>query len=232
MIIRLITVIGITITGAFSAFSQTYSDDLADVEKPNNPLTPIGNIGELERIIDLRGFVPLSFYSKKKTAKENLLTKRDSNQWFKIPTRQGVQWIYYGFDDNTHTTQATPIVAEDALAGDDRTWALFAYEIAAKQGESLYKVLGDGKGFEGTEPISVLFTKLSAIVVVNLRYTDWDSEGTGQFLVALEFSRSLHNYKTFYLLYTDGHIRKSTRELFKATAPLVDKALGVIFPSK
>jgi len=231
MFIRLIIAIGLTIISTVSALSQTYYDDLTDIADFNKPPSPIGNIGELQRIIDLRGFVPLSLFSKKKTTGLNGFINWDCNLWFKIPTRVGIQCIYYGADDIVNTTTNTPIVTENSQIGDDHMWVLFAYEIASKQGDSLYKVFGTGKGFEGGEPIAVLFTNLTTIIVVNLRYSDWESNGTGQYLVALEFSRSLHLYKTCYLLHSTESFSKSTKEIFSKSAPLINKALGLIFYS-
>ena len=88
------------------ASASNYSDDLHDIEPGafgfrfnvgigiSEP-TPIGDLGPIEAVVDLRGFVPMSFRAKSGRFKGSKGTWTEL-RWFKIPTRRALLFLYYG----------------------------------------------------------------------------------------------------------------------------------------
>jgi len=227
-----------------SGQSQTYSSDLNDIARYDNSvgaITPIGDIGFLDKIIDLRGFIPFAFVSKAESKAgmqlKYLYTFRDNCRVFKIPTKLGVMMIYYGIDEDYFRTLSTAkplddvkLLEENQLSGDDLKWANFAYALTKSSGENLFKAAGGGRyGFDSAEPIAILLTAQSSIIIINFKYSFMERYGTGQILCGYEFSRTLKEYKTFYLLHTTIAISKSTISAFNASLPFVMKILPLFF---
>lgn len=215
-------------------FGQTYSANLDDIKQPGNKITPIGDLGNLEQIIDLRGFIPLSLVSKTKSDYQeksifNFFT--DRFQWYQIPTPSGVSLLYYGDSDDATLKKLakTKLIDEKGLAGDNQQWAKFAYELSRSSGSALFKVAGGSRGLDSSEPVAILFTARTAIILMNFKYTDVDRKGTGQIICAFEFSRALKEYKTFYDLYSTTAFSRSTKEAFDTSAPYVTKFLQLYF---
>src|ERR1700735_2449310 len=78
-----------------------YSNDLKDIQSnffgthvsvgTHDP-TPIGNLGQVTKVIDLRGFVPMSFSSK------NAIRTLSSSglRWYQVPIKSALLMLYYG----------------------------------------------------------------------------------------------------------------------------------------
>lgn len=79
-----------------------YSDNLKDL-KPSLPIigyasvgthkpTPIGDLGHIDTVVDLRGFIPLSH-----TSAELLLTWSGKGlRWYKVPTKKALLMLIQG----------------------------------------------------------------------------------------------------------------------------------------
>lgn len=217
---------------SLSAFSQSYSSDNSDL-KSHFEIRPIGDFGNIEAVLDLRGFVPISGTSKAKykehysgSFSEQIFTKwqfSDLHSWYKLPTKHGVGLVYYGSDD--FKLSNTQFLRESQLAGENKQWAALAYDLTETSGKKLFEATGHSFGFDGAEPINILITAQSVFVVVNFRYTDPVRWGTGQVLTAFEFSRALKGYKTYYEVYTTALLPSSARKAFEKSLPIVTKAL-------
>jgi hypothetical protein len=216
-------------------FAQTYSSDLDDFKELESKINSIGDLGDIEKILDLRGFVPLSGVSKAKRQKQdssilNFFT--DTFQWYKFPTSPTVSYLYYGnFDDISKAKlKGTKIIAEDKLEDSDKQWAKFAYGLAHESGKDLFtSVNGSASGFDSAEPVNILLTEKSAFLIMNFKYSSLDRKGTGQILCAYEFSRSLKEYKNFYELYSNTAFNRSVTKAFSASEPFIAKAVSIYF---
>jgi hypothetical protein len=243
------TVLLIALAG--NAWAQ-YTDDLKDimtkgsvagVEPGQQRPIPIGNLGNVNAVVDLRGFVPMSFFSasayadaqKNRFKLENFFP--DLLRWYKIPTKKALLLLYFGdlpstkiADDTTNLEQRhlgkTQFLQEPDAYGESASWCKVAYNVA-KHSEALYQQIVGSEGFEAGEPTTVFFTDQSAFVILSLKYNSAiRRNSTGQVLVALEFSRSSRQYKTFYKLYSNELMSKTTSEAFSKTAPIVAKVLA------
>jgi hypothetical protein len=229
----------LVLLGAFtvSAYGQ-YSGDLNDISNWGIRLgwkpTPIGDLGAVQTIVDLRGFVPL------------LLPWKQNYQiykWFKVPTKKAGLLLYYGdlkawdLSSNTSNDEAnkfahTAVQKEAEVSGDLAKWTDFAYKVATDLGPSVFERIA-GSGFQSAEPISIFVTNDSVFVLVNFRYQSILSKiesinGQGQILTAFEFSKVSKRYKTFYELYSTAY-GKASQQVFTSTTPLIFSALKAEF---
>lgn len=218
-----------------------FSDDLGDILSRPTPseLNAIGETDKLEAILDLRGFFPMVFTSKKKRdyqASGIFTFFTDIYQWYKLPTKTGVGIFYYNVDLESKNRDSlseqklsdVKMLREGELSGEYEEWARLSYEIT-KDGKNLYESVGGGSGLEASEPVLVLLAKQTSIVFVNFRYRDIDRKGTGQYLAAFEFSRALKKYKACYVLYSTFFFSRSTREAFETSLPIIKIALSLVF---
>jgi hypothetical protein len=228
-----------------------YSDNLADINSQflgthfgpgTHAPTPIGDLGKVDLVIDLRGFVPMSFRSKEKDAftLENMTKVRTALQWYKIPTKKALLMLYFGSlssdrlgsDTSSLESEAfrgTGFLDEGTAKGESIKWCELAYDIAEKDSDRIFDHLIGGTTFTAAEPTTVFFTPDSAFVIVNFRYSQWNFGDRGQALVALEFSRRLKRYKSLYYLYSTTLFSKSTHEMFASTAPYVARLAVAVF---
>jgi hypothetical protein len=228
-----------------------YSDNLNDivakgvvagVEPGQQKPTPIGNLGHLDTVLDLRGFVPMSFFSATAAADANKAGFRLDNffpdllRWYKVPTKKALLMLYFGeitsaqlADDTSslekRTFSQTRFLGESDVQGEFALWNKVAFNIA-KESDALYQRIVGGSGFEAGEPTTIFFTNSSAFVILSLKFNSViRRNSTGQVLIAMEFSRSSKAYRTFYKLYSNELMSKTTSEAFKKTAPVVANAL-------
>src|ERR1035438_6712180 len=101
-----------------AAWAQ-YSDDLKDIQHDIGDIhvfpgfhepRPIGHLGEVDSVVDLRGFVPMSLSSK--TAGGWLTNLR----WYKIPTRKALLLLYFGTLSVSHVADDTTSLEKRALS--------------------------------------------------------------------------------------------------------------------
>jgi hypothetical protein len=147
-------------------FHGIYSSNANDRDGFGNPFSgfnPIGDTGGIEKIIDLRGFIPFSFSSKAKKRKQaqnppfNWFT--DVFQWYMYPTPDGVGYMYYGFGSpEAANMRKLPIIPEAFAKGEDLAWAKLAYRLAGENGDALYEKTGGGSHPLACEPVVVFFT--------------------------------------------------------------------------
>ncbi len=205
--------------------AQTYQEDLSQMGT-RKTFRAIGDLGDVEQIIDLRGFLPLSCPMKDayKHPQETSGLMFDEFRWFKYPLVQGLQEVYYGKAAAAEKNfAATPVITEDKLEGDLKAWAQFSYQLSANNGEILFKQLGGTTGFERAEPVAILVTKASVFLLMNFRYGNTRRHDTGQVLAAYEFSRSLKANKMFYSLYTTFAFEKFDKKAVATATPMLTK---------
>lgn len=265
-LVRIVVSVGLCyFASSIVANAQIYSDDYTNLYVLASNFQRIGNIGELETVVDLRGFVP--FYGRTMGSTNADIIKADgyeyqpaiehqywkgSNEIFEVPTKIAIGVIYYGNDptpdrfgyvpDYEHRMiwsmqiARTPmekmddvkIIPEKDLDGEFKQWANFAYDLTG-HGENLFKSFNGGSGYQAAEPVSILFTENSVIVLVNFRYTDlFDQNPPGQYLVGMEFSRNLKRYKAMYPIYDTFAFSPSVRDSFEKSGPLVLESLKLL----
>ena len=231
------------ICSAPQALAQ-YRDDLKAISLPKwweidgqmlfRPPAAIGNLGRIQTMVDLRGFVPMELPVRP----PNVLADTPL-RWFKIPTSKALLLLYSGSvrlgdiaNDTTAVERATfgttRFVKESQVTGESALWCKLAYE-TARESEPLFERIA-GSGFKAAEPTTVLLTEDSAFIILSFKYASilriTANTPEGQMLIALEFSRSLKTYKTLYNLYSTTPFDKPTTKAFMDTAPIVAKALN------
>jgi hypothetical protein len=186
-------------------------------------LSPLGDLGDIETIVDIRGFVPMSGPSAIKSA------GWDALHYHKLPTLDGVARLYYGDAGQASLAKVAraKLLSEHNLKGETLHWTRLAYALTKTSSKELFaSVGGDVDDLESAEPIVVIFTRGSVFVVLNFRYSDFARVGTGQILGAFEFSRPLKEYKTFYRIRSTILFNKTARDVFAASLPIVAKVLA------
>jgi hypothetical protein len=196
--------------------------------------TPIGDLGDVETVIDLRGFVPMPLASRSKFWSTTLV---DNLAWFEIPLRKALLMLYYGdirLDQINSDTAAmenqrfasTRFTGEAVGRGEEAAWSKFAFDLAAQSGPMFQAIAGSG--FQSGEPVAVLLTRQSAFVLLSLKYSS-PLVSQGQVLVAVELSRTSHRLRTTYQLYSTLLANKSRADLAAAVAPYAARALIAYF---
>ena len=81
------------------------------------------------------------------------------------------------YETETSYFDELPILTEEQLQGEDKSWAKFAYGLTrGKAGTRLYAKVCGSSGFENVQPIAVLLTQQNAFVIVNF---GWSSSPLG-----------------------------------------------------
>jgi len=132
-----------------------YSDDLKDIKAhypvlgnipvSTHALHPIGDLGAIETVVDLRGFVPLSRMS----ASAMWTLTMSAMRWYKIPTRKALLLFYTGklsIDNVAADTTAlekqsfahTRFLTERDVSGDTERWCKLAYDLSEKDSKRLF----------------------------------------------------------------------------------------------
>ena len=233
---------------------ETYSSEIDDIDSMGmvHGITPIGDLGDIQFILDLGGFIPLSAASKRKMHR---FWRWDVFQWYKIPLiaedayngptsrrdsldhviplTAGIAYLYYGtFDDATRAKLSKiKLLTEDELINDNLQWAKLSYGLARSSGRDLFaSVTGSSSGFVGAEPVVVLLTQRSAFVLMSFRYSDMNRAGaTGQVLCCFEFSRTLKEYKSYCEIYSTQMLNRGANKAFNISTPYIAKAVEIYF---
>lgn len=216
----------LAVTGAAQILqAQIYSENIDDIAGTTNHRTALGQLDDYSRAIDLRGFVPFSFWSRElQTNTSSLLPTQF--RWFKIPPREGIQFILYG-PTSTNALNTIPIVTEASVKSEDEQWVRLAYGLC-KAGAQLYKESGGGSGLRSSQPILILIGENTVLIVINFGYNGVTCSDTGQYLVAYEFSKRFKEYKMMYGIYDTFFMKVSTKDAFKATYPLIHTTLELM----
>ncbi|HUI55810.1 MAG TPA: hypothetical protein VLY04_12615 [Bryobacteraceae bacterium] len=234
----------LAVIGSANQALAQYSDDLKAIALPRwweidgqmlfRPPTAIGDLGNIETVVDLRGFVPMELPVRP----PNVLSDTPL-RWFKIPTRKALLLLYFGSlrvgdiaNDTTAAERAsfswTRFLKEAQVTGEAALWCKLAYE-TARDSEPLFERIA-GSGFKAAEPTTVFLTEDTAFVILSFKYASilriTANTPDGQMLIGLEFSRSLKTYKTLYNLYSTTPFDKPTTKAFVESAPIVAKALN------
>lgn len=121
------------------------------------------------------------------------------------------------------------MIPEAYAVGDDLKWAKLAYNLANERGEALYEKIGGGSNPLACEPVAVFFNTTDAYVLINFRYQSMDRQGTGQYLAAFEFSRSLKEYRRFHAIYHNYGFSPRITQAFNDSLPVIKLALDLVF---
>jgi hypothetical protein len=226
-----------------TAYAQ-YIDDLKTIYQPGRfdiggrlasrlfpTPTPIGDLGNIDMVVDLRGFMPMALPARIPSPLQDVIDLR----WFKVPTQKALLVLYFGTlkvgdiaNDTTHLEQErfnkSRFLKESDVTGESALWCNLAYDLSQNNGAPMFERIA-GSGFESAEPTTVFLTKQSVFVILNFKYSSATmAPQKGQLLLALEFSRSSKKYRTFYELNTTL-INKPTSDAFAAVIPYVTKAM-------
>jgi hypothetical protein len=190
--------------------------------------TPIGDLGAIETVVDLRGFVPMAFQSR---SPYWMSARTDSSgmQWYRVPTPPALLMLYFGDINSDHiaddasslTDQRfvnTKFLKESEAQGESLTWGKVAYAMTTNAAPMFKKYAGGD--YDSFEPTTVFLTEQSAFVVVNFRYSNLNVRDKGQLLMAIEFSRSLKECKAVYRLYDTVLISPSAMKDLKDAGSL------------
>jgi hypothetical protein len=242
----------IAVTGICGSARAQYTDNLADVAtipKALRPMVPlvavgdpqyqlrhepksIGDLGHLDFVVDMRGFVPFSHASR-------TITNPYIGRWYKIPTKKALLVFYTGalsldqIAENTTDAEnkawaGTRFLTERDVHGEPEQWCKVAYDLAGNDAKQLFDKLVGGD-FISAEPTTLLFTEQSVFVLLNFKYELAARGDGGQVLMALEFSRASRRYKTVYTLYSTTLFNKGTESLLAASAPYVMRIVVAAF---
>jgi hypothetical protein len=196
---------------------------------------PIGDLGNVETVVDLRGFVPMVLPHLVKPYPFPLNDVVDA-RWYKVPTSKALLVLYFGalrYDELVNDAAglerekfgATRFLNESNAQAPMAGWCDLAYKLAQQDAEAIFQKVA-GSGFEIAEPTTVFFTRDSVFVILNFKYgSALMAPQKGQMLTALEFSRASRRYRTFYVLNTTL-INRPTNDALMAAAPIVAKELA------
>jgi hypothetical protein len=236
----LLSAFAVWTTLSSNAYAQ-YRDNLKECYVPWSPMfhkpTAIGNLGSIDTVVDLRGFVPMLLPSDPGPILRSI--NKYLLHWYRVPTVSALEMFYFGtldlqqvIDGTTPSARwsaQTRFLKESEARGENATWVGLSYDLV-KDSPRLYEQVVGGSGFKEAEPTTIFLSKESAFVVLDFKYSSIDRfGGDGQMLVALEFSRSTHRYKALYELYSTAEFNKGTREMFAQSAPYIAKALAAAF---
>jgi hypothetical protein len=146
-----------------------------------------------------------------------------------VPTPVGIGAVYHGWDVQGRRGLIVPVIPESYAVGDDLKWAKLADKLANERGESLYEKIGGGSNPLACEPVAVFFNKTDAYVWINFRYQNLERQGTGQYLAAFEFSRSLREYRRFHAVYHNYAFSPRITQAFSESLPVIKLALDLVF---
>jgi hypothetical protein len=218
-----------------------YSTDKDDVKEhsaamtfalsPESALKPVGGLADIVRVIDHKGFVPLSLISKAKRRKQDespLNFFMDVYEWYAVPTPDAVAILYFGINHDRTMPKRIKVIPESRANAQDAKWTRVAEELALKHGSELYKKIGGGAGLQAAEPVCTILTDTNALVILNFRYGDLDRRGTGQALASFEFSRTTFGYRSAYLGYHTFSFSPDLKNAFQATYEIVVAAMKAI----
>lgn len=122
--------------------------------------------------------------------------------------------LYYGSDPSFKGKfDAVPVVTEEQLSDETKSWAQLVYEMCNDKGELLYKSAGADSGFVNAEPVAILLTKGSCLIFVNFKYNNNRRHDTGQLLMCYEFSRGLKMPKNVYPIYSTFLFNKAAKKI-------------------
>ena len=225
-------------------FATLYAEDFGNMRGLTAALSPVehihavGDIGRIEKIIDLRGFFPISASQWDWPGRRDY--KGDAFKVFHVPLRNGIQFFYYGDPENASGTKKTnisilkqnqsrlddiPLEQEDALSPESKKWASIAYAMTKNAGEKLFRAADGGSGYQSAEPVAILLTRTSSVIFISFGYSSRSRIGTGQLVMAYEFSRALLELKKPYHLYDTFAFDASTKNLFENALPIIGEAV-------
>ena len=200
-------------------------------EHPGNVM-PTGDLGDVTKLIDIRGFLPVSFLVYN-TNFRPFQQGVYNGAYYKEPIKC-LSLFYYGYSANLYGVTASknwdnvPVIEESQVADpEDEKWVRTTYQLL-KDGnaEKLYKnVVGDD-GFDGADPIAIFYTENSAFIVINFKWTGvLNGNGEGQTLVFYELSRRFNELKTVYRVYDRSLVHKSLVDINKQQCSAIFNAL-------
>ena len=236
-------VVAVVLGMAQCSGAEIYSTDLTDVRGDWGSgsgvgVRAIGDVAAVEKILDIRGFVPMSFPSKSKTDKKvanglllNMFT--DVGQYYQCPTRETLSKCH--FDPKAGKSLKNAVyVKEKDVSEDDLKWVKIAYGLTRGQGgKSLYESLIGSTGYVDATPIAVTLTDSSAFIWINFRWSNASrNDATGQTLCAFEISRRLLELKQVHRVRDLSEFSKQSVDSATAATPIVLQIISTITTGK
>ena len=228
--------------------AKDYSTDISDLSiyqngKPSGHVTSMRSLDDIEKVVDLRGFVPIGANSASKIKKALF----DSDRIYRFPVLDALGFLYYDLNVASITgnrngvrdgeskivevrnkLKAIEVIKENDVAGDLLEWTKVAYGLS-KNGKQLFVHAGGSAGnFETSEPILVLQTNRSVVIFVSIEYSAWNVK-EGHLLIAFEFSRKLREPKRQYLLNHTFFVDANQADFFKSISELTKDAVRMGF---
>jgi hypothetical protein len=185
---------------------------------------PIGDLGEINSVIDLRGFVPMSLPHYEPPLKTGLI-------FVKVPTRKALLMLYFGDLDVTNVAKdASKLDAKDlsnisfqledqAVPGPLASWVRLSYGLTKNTAPELYNKLVGGN-FDSVEPTTVFFTSHSSFIIISFHYSSF-FQPNGQVILILEFAKKTAQYKAAYVVYSTTLLEKQTKAFLESTSSIV-----------
>jgi hypothetical protein len=231
--------------------AKDYTRDVSDIYiydegKPTahvgGSLETINDVGDIETVVDLRGFVPVGACSNSKQK----VNYTDVERIYRFPIRHALSFLYYDLKCTSLINGASlrdspakiknvcdklervQIVKEADATGDLLEWTKVAYALA-KSGRQLFAAAGGKEDeFETADPILVLQTSDSVIIFIGAEYTGWNVKN-GHVLMACEYSRKLQELKHTYLLNHTFFFNPDQARFYKATSVVVKEVVRGVF---
>jgi len=158
----------------------------------------IGNLGKPTKVLDIRGFLPLSVYSFADKKVGYYKFRSAAIVYLYYPKKQidALHPWHFGLQCQAQGSKLAAnfpitIIKEKDAKGEDDEWCKIAYAYTkGGKARKLYNLLDGGGTLHGGEPVSVLLTDSSAFIFITFRWSSLRRpDQTGQSLYAFEVSR-------------------------------------------
>ena len=233
------------------------SDDILDMRVQDSDFgkpVVVMNAGEIEKVIDHRGYMPISAFSKKQAQEKYVFDSKekvtgvhvsgalhDEYGYFRLPIVRGLVWFLEGLSADNRAkciifTNRVKILKESQVNDDDSKWINLAQSLN-QNGKAFFDALpGKLPGklsarFDESDAVATVFYSEAVLVIVNIRYSTLLRNGSGQILLGYEFSRRLPSYRKLHLIRSLGGIQVGGNEpiLAESIIPIVQVVVSKAF---
>lgn len=206
--------------------------------------------GPIERIIDTRGFMPLEGSSiKHNNAKypgwENgkpiinySKTFDDDCKYFKYPTAKGLVLCLFqisldsaqqDFESKLHKLGEIPTLRESQITDGDVPWLKLGHNLN-QVGPQIFDSIPSKPltaRFNESDLVATVFFKESVVFIINIRFSTWARNGSGQVLLGFEFSRRVGELKKCHSIRLTEISSGNSAVIHDAILPAATEALKV-----
>jgi hypothetical protein len=233
------------------------SDDIHDALFHWEWFHPVDlNAGGIEKIIDHRGYLPIAAASQEETKTKYVQDSAgkitsfhwgnatdDDYRYFKCRLDWGLVLCLEKLSTNHEAeelvakakelTNSVKIFKESQVEEHDLKWVSIAQSVN-RSGKALFDAL-PGKPFtarfDESDVIATVFYEESVLIILNIRYSTWARNGSGQLLLGFEFSRRVPEYRKLYPIKLLGgvDVGGSSPIVSEALKPILVDLLGQVF---